>query len=135
MIDKKAAAYPILGAIVIIAVALLFALVTILVPQAHGSVVGPRNSLGVVMYEDNPLTYKAGTVVDGAVVGNREATSIRIQPTGTYSLFSESILFCGTPAAMFENKQSPLVLIYETQAHRKVEGIACHDLVMVGELK
>jgi hypothetical protein len=131
ILDRKKATYPMLGAVVIIIFVLLFAFVSLM----HGSVAGPRNSLGVAIYEDNPLTYKAGTVVDGAIVGNHEALSIRIQPTGTYALFTESILFCGTPGHMFDSKSSPLVLVYETQAHRRVDGVACHNLVIVGELK
>lgn len=88
------------------------------------------------VYTENPYTYKVGTVgnvdfVEGGIV-------IRVQPLATYSLFTEDILLCGRLeelAKMFEGKRNPLVLTYRTRASHTVEGIGCHTLVRVDELK
>jgi hypothetical protein len=60
---------------------------------------------------------------------------VRIQPLATYSLFTEDILLCGVPADKFIGKSNPLVLTYKTKASRLVQGIGCHDLVRVDEMK
>ena len=61
--------------------------------------------------------------------------NIRFQPLATYSLFSENILICGVPQEMFANKRNPMVLTYKTKASRIVQGIGCHELIRVDEMK
>jgi hypothetical protein len=90
------------------------------------------------VYQDNPYTYKAGAIttvsrVDGALV-------VRMQPTGTYALFTEDIMLCdyvngGDIVNAFIGKKNPMVLTYGTQAHRTVQGVGCHQLVRVDELR
>jgi hypothetical protein len=91
----------------------------------------------VIQYTENPYTYKVGTATmvgtpDGAFV-------VRIQPLGTFSLFTEDILFCDYKgvfeSGMLANKHNPLVLTYHTRALRLVQGIGCHTLVRVDEMK
>ena len=91
------------------------------------------NSLGVPMFLDNPFTYKAGAVVAMAYVEG--GIVVRVQPIGTYSLFTEDILLCGSPAQMFSGKTNPMVLTYRTKASRLVEGLGCHEIVSVSSLK
>ena len=91
------------------------------------------NSLGTPMFFDNPMTYKAGSIsalsyVDGGLVA-------RIQPIGTYSLFTEDILFCSMSPEKFLNKSNPMVITYRTKASRLIQGIGCHELVAVHSLK
>lgn len=93
-----------------------------------------NNSLGVVQYVDNPFTYKEGAVQQAVDIQNGRAMVARLQPTGTYGLFTEDILFCGNPRLKFEGKHNPMVLTYMTVAHRTIEGIGCHELVSVHEV-
>ena len=94
------------------------------------------NGLGVVMRQTNPYTYIEGHVADFSLVG--PGVNMRIQPRGMYSLFDENILFCDydNVAINFEHaKSGVLVLTYETVAHRTIEGVGCHTLVHVDEVK
>lgn len=92
------------------------------------------NSLGAVISYDNPLTYKEGSVSAATYVKDN-ALVVRIQPRGTFSLFTEDILLCPGAADKLSTKHNPLVLVYETQAHRVVEGVGCHELKFVDEIK
>ena len=89
------------------------------------------------VYQDNPYTYKAGNIVSGALVDDGNAIAVRIQPTSTYTLFTEDILLCSSIATLdlFLNKRNPVVLTYETKAHKTVQGVGCHDLKRVDELR
>jgi hypothetical protein len=93
------------------------------------------NSLGVVMQQTNPYTYLEGHVSDFSDVG--QGINLRIQPRGMYSLFDQSVLFCDfeNVAVNFQNKSGVVVLTYRTQAHRTIEGIGCHELISVDEVK
>ena len=95
-----------------------------------------RNSIGTVQYQENPFTYKVGSVVGAFEVKNSAPDMVvRVQPLATYSLFTEDILICGEPVDMLQGKKNPLVLTYETVAHRSVSGIGCHRLIRVDELQ
>lgn len=94
---------------------------------------GCKNTTATPVYQDNPFTYKAGTV---NVSGNLEnGLVLRIQPIGTYTLFTEDILICGRPADLFQGKTNPLVLTYRTKANRTIDSVGCHELVHVDSLK
>lgn len=92
------------------------------------------NSLGVVQYQNNPFTYKEGIIVEAEYIGLEEAVSIRIQPRGTYGLFTENILLCSGADTLLTGKKNPMVLTYETRSHHLVDGIGCHDLIFVDEV-
>ena len=96
-----------------------------------------ENSLGVPMYFDNPMTYKAGAVVAVAYVGEGKGIVVRVQPIGTYSLYTEDLLLCNAQGTveMFLNKTNPMVLTYRTKASRLIEEIGCHELISVDSLK
>jgi hypothetical protein len=116
----------------------LVAVVFLLTSAAHCAVGKKQsNSLGSVMYAENPLMYQAGFIAQGSdsvsdVDGN---LNIRINPLETYMLYDESVLFCGLPVDMFQGKTEPFVLTYERVAHRQVRGVGCHELVAVHSLK
>lgn len=95
------------------------------------------NSLGATISQDNPNTYREGAVLAVAYVGSQghEGLVVRIQPRGTYALFTEDLLICGAPIEKFEGKTNPMVLVYETVAHSSVEGVGCHQLKIVDEVK
>lgn len=120
-----------------IGMALTFA-VLLIASTAHCTTSGAKkNATGFLAYTGNPFTYKEGAVKAVAYIGTKNNTGIvvRLQPRGTYALFTEEILLCGTPVEMFEGKQSPMVLTYETVAHTTIEDIGCHRLVSVDEVR
>jgi hypothetical protein len=110
------------------------ALVLLLVSIGKCSVSKHENSLGTPMYMDNPFTYKAGAITTASYVAEGKGIAVRIQPIGTYGLFTEDILFCGEPVAMFQNKTNPMVLTYRTKASRTIEGVGCHELIRVDSM-
>lgn len=97
-----------------------------------------KNSLGVIQYQDNPLTYKEGAVVGlswaSSGGGNSFGVNVRIQPRGTFALFTEEILFCGDPSEKFSQMHNPMVLAYETVDHKTISGVGCHELKSVDEV-
>ncbi len=94
---------------------------------------GCKSTVATPVYQDNPFTYKAGSV---SVSGNmEEGIVLRVQPIGTYALFTEDILICGHPAELFAGKTNPLVLTYRTRASKMIQSIGCHELVHVDSLK
>jgi hypothetical protein len=95
------------------------------------------NSIGVPMYNTNPLMYTAGSLANTAdSVSNVDGNlNLRIKPLGTYMLYDEQILFCGLPMEKFQGITEPFVLAYERQAHRTVQGVGCHNLISVESLK
>ena len=122
------------------AIALIIFLLVVLtfgfVGFAHGAVSKKHdNSLGVVQYQNNPFTYLEGSISNVSLVGT--GVNLRLQPRGVYSLFTQEILLCDydNVAEKFEGKHGLMVLTYETVAHRTIEGIGCHRLVGVDEVK
>ena len=114
----------------------LLSVMTALTNFAHGAISKKHdNSLGVIQYQSNPLTYFEGSLVSGAVIDR--GVNLRFQPRGVYSLFTQEILLCDydNVTEKFEGKRGLLVLTYETVAHRSIEGIGCHRLVGVDEVK
>jgi hypothetical protein len=120
-------------------VALVLWLVVIaLVATGHGAISkkpSNDNAFGAVIDFSNPNTYKEGNVVAMAYLEGDQGIVARIQPVGTYTLFTEDILFCGAPVEQFIGKSNPIVLTYETKAHRTVQGVGCHVLKHVDEIK
>lgn len=103
---------------------------------AHGAVSKKHdNSLGVVQYQNNPFTYFEGSLVSGATIDS--AVNLRFSPRQTYGLFTQDILFCDydNVAEKFAGKKGLVVLSYETVAHRTIQGIGCHSLRSVDEVK
>lgn len=95
------------------------------------------NSLGVVIFDDNPNTYMFGLPVDGVVVNcskNEVCTNISFRPYNTDMLHTESVLFCGNEVESFKGKHGALVVTYRRQGTRNYKGISCHDLQSVFEV-
>src|SRR5208337_2609762 len=93
------------------------------------------NSIGTVSYQKNPYTYLSGAVTEVFDIENRKGLVVRVQPTATYSLFTEDVLLCNSPIEMLQGKTNPMVLTYETRAHKTIQDIGCHVLVRVEEIK
>lgn len=117
----------------------VFAVLTLvlLVVSGHCTTTSRTNSLGILQYQGNPNSYVAGAVLNIAFAGEPRnyGVAVRVQPTGTYTLFTEEYFFCGDPSELFAGKRGPIVLVYETVVHHTVEGIGCHELRGVHELK
>jgi len=114
----------------------IFAL-CIIATSAHADTTNKRtNAFGAIIYQDNPFTYLYGKALDGTVIVDREkvgGVSIKFQPSYTYTLFTETVLFCGDVADDFEGA-SLVIVTYERQSHRLVKGVPCHELVRVDKL-
>ena len=106
---------------------------------AHGSTeprVNRPNSLGVSEVYQNSNVYLFGQPIDGQILEYEEdhATNVRFQPYNTPALYDESVLFCGMVADFFQGKRGPVVVTYDKIAHRRFNGIACHELISVFEV-
>jgi hypothetical protein len=128
MVNKKRAAEGLIGLV-------LFAITILALATFAHCAVGKQqpNSLGTVQYTTNPLMYLAAnlapnqdalTIIDGNL-------NLRVKPLGTYMLYDEPILFCGTPLDKFRGIGEPFVLTFERRAHKTVQGVACHNLIRV----
>jgi len=101
---------------------------------AHGSTSNPRinrpNSLGISESYQNSNEYLFAQPIDGQILEYEEdhATNVRFSPYNTPALYDESVLFCGMVADFFQGKTGPLVVTYDKIAHRRFNGVACHDL-------
>jgi len=101
------------------------------------------NAFGAIVYQDNPYNYMYGKAIGGEVIQDQvpqwhgnffQATSIRFQPSRTYTLFTETILFCGDVSGEFEGA-SLVIVTYERESHRLVKGSPCRELIAVDRLK
>lgn len=92
------------------------------------------NSLGVLQYTENPYSYMYGSVAGGSLLNieGKKFTSVSFQPSHTYGLFTEQVLFCGDESAAF--LKGPIVVTYEKVAHTAVAGIGCHNLLSVDQV-
>ena len=119
----------------ILLIVLLLVLTLMAAKGAFGAV-GKKHTdgIGILMLQDNPNMYLAGRVIDVSPVG--DGVNLRFQPRGTYGLFSESVLLCDIRDAVeqFHDKGDVVVLTYERQAHRTIEGVGCHDLKFVDKI-
>lgn len=118
-------------------VAIVAVLLAFMIATGHCATTSKRNNaFGAVTYNENPNTYVAGSVTNVSVVGNYDGIVFRIQPLGTYQLFTQDILFCpqGVTTAL-QNKRNPVVITYERAAHRTVQGIGCHKLLHIDNLE
>ena len=95
-----------------------------------------KDSVGVIMQQTNPYTYEAGSVTNVEFAGNPEnyGMVIRIQPLGTYTLYTDDILLCADPSELFAGHHNPMVIVYETVSHHLVGGIGCHELKAVRDI-
>lgn len=134
--DNETLATKILATLVILGILLLLA-----VPAAHCSASSPRtqNSLGVVLSDVNPYVYNVGVMTTGTYLYDskgRISTNIGFAPYGNHMLYPENLLFCGDVAQqLLEHQQTVIVLVYGRQAHSTIEGIGCHELLTVKEIK
>jgi len=95
------------------------------------------NAFEAIISNDNPYTYLYGAAVSGEYVGKSDnfGLNIRFQPVHTFALFTQDVLFCGDVAGEFNGKRGPIVVTYGTRSPRTIDGVGCHTLVSVDEVK
>jgi hypothetical protein len=93
-----------------------------------------QNSFGVSEIYQNPNTYLLALPIAGQVLDER-FTNIRFQPYAAAVLYDESILFCGDVTDKFNGMTGVLVVTYRTQASGKYQGVGCHELLSVFQVK
>jgi hypothetical protein len=115
----------------------LILLVSLFAATAHCTVTAKQpNGLGTLSYQTNPYVYEA--VLDIAQADSVDGNlNLRVKPLGTYMLYDDTILLCGAQATIdkFEGKGMPFVMTYERRSHHLVNGVGCHELVRVDEIK
>ena len=121
---------------------LLVGLMVLLAVTGHCAITkqaGSKNSIGYEPYYTNPYQYMYGSAVAGQVLKDAKGrlfTTMVFQPSHTFQLYTEEVLFCGNQAEQFNGEAGrPLVITYERVAHQKVDGIGCHQLESVDEVK
>lgn len=121
--------------LIILGWALLFVVLAIAIADSTTTKKTHGDSIGVLMTQNNPMTYKAGRILTVSYVNHGKGLVVEMQPIGTYGLYTEDFLFCDAPVEKFLNKTNPMVLTFRTKADRMVEGIGCHELLSADSLK
>ena len=114
-----------------------------LIAPAHCSIAQQArpqtNGIDYVPYMTNPNIYIVGLVVGGGITKDSKGnlyTTVVLQPSDTFALYTQSILLCGNQAGQLNGKTSnPLVLVYRRQSTHKYNGVGCQELESVYELK
>lgn len=120
---------------------LLLGLILLFVATGHGAITkqaGSKNSIGYEPYYTNPYIYLYGSIASGQLFkdGDRVFTVIVFQPSHTFQLYVEEVIFCGNASAAFNGEAGkPLVVTYERVAHARTNGTGCHVLESVDEVK
>ena len=120
---------------------LLVGLMVLLAVTGHCAITqqaGSKNSIGYEPYYTNPYIYLYGSIASGQLFkdGDRVFTVIVFQPSHTFQLYVEEVLFCGNESAAFNGEAGkPLVVTYERVAHTRTNGTGCHMLESVDEVK
>lgn len=103
--------------------------------KAHAAVAVKHqdNSLGAIMYTDNPNTYLMGLVTNVSVHGSdgQVYTTVRIRPTNTYGLYYDEPTFCGNEYRMVTETKGVVVFTYSKVQHRRW----CYDLYRVDKVE
>lgn len=108
--------------------------VVVLLSTAHGAIVAKHdNSLGALMYTDNPNTYLMGLVSNVSVHedGGIIYTTVRIRPTNTYGLYYDEPTFCGNEYRMVTETKGVVVFTYSKVQHHRW----CYDLYRVDKVE
>jgi len=110
---------------------------TVMIGHCTTGSVRNTNATGALSYQSNPYNYEVGQLVGGAILGtgHNEYTAIIVQPYKTYSLYTEELLLCGNEADRLNGRPGPIILTYERVDHRMFEGVGCHRLVDVMDVK
>lgn len=122
-------------AIMLLILILLMSLgLCVAIADAAASVPRP-NILGVTEVMANPNTYLLAVPIEATALEGGKYYTIRFAPYNTYSLFDESVLFCGDVIPQFKGKNGVLVLTFTTRASTMFKGVGCHELISVFEVK
>ena len=103
---------------------------------AHGSIKPRPNRLGVSQFYENPYIYMFGAVTEVTVLTDdtQTYTNVTFQPFGASMLYTQTILFVGTPI----DHTGFFIVAYERSAGRVYLGVPAHYVLKafeVGEAK
>ena len=138
MMDKKVACGTLIGFIVLLII--FFVCMTIL---GHATTTKPReNSLGVVISDVDPNTAIVGSILEGTINTDKDGRmgiSVRIHPKASYTLFDESLMFCGDESDRLSDENGNILngnyaFTYHRAASRLILGVPCHALVSVDKI-
>lgn len=102
------------------------------------------NDLGVVLAPPDPNDVLVGSLIGGQEIQDgdgRIGIAIRVHPVATYALYDEGLFFCGNVidqmvvAGTLQLRPGNLVFIYRRSASRLINGVPCHALRAVLEVK
>jgi hypothetical protein len=116
-----------------IAIAVMLYIVACVLPSHCATSSHSHNSYGAVIYQENPNQYLEGAITHADLhkEGKRDFTTIRVQPTNTYNLFTEDITFCGNQAEMFRGMTGDIVITFSKVMHQTW----CFELYSVHQVK
>jgi hypothetical protein len=118
---------------------LCLVVIIMLTTTAHCEPTSIRSeALGINQPYENPNTYLLASISKGKVLEDDNgtlSTNIVFQPYNTYGLFTQSVRFCGDVSESFNSKRGALIVTYETVAHRRTQGVGCHELISVFRVK
>ena len=101
-----------------------------------------RNSLGVVISDVDPNTAIVGSILEGTINTDKDGRmgiSVRIHPKASYTLFDESLMFCGDESDRLSDENGNILngnyaFTYHRAASRLILGVPCHALVSVDKI-
>lgn len=107
---------------------------------AHAATTGKKsNAFGAITPTIDPNVTVVAAVLDGNPhrdADGRLGINLRLHPKYTYGLFDEDIMFCGNVVGMFDEKTAKYqALTYRRQASRLIDGVPCHQLIAVDDVK
>jgi hypothetical protein len=95
------------------------------------------NATGFIPYTQRPIQYLEGSIIEGNIhnegtdVHPRLLTTLRIQPTGTFALFTEDYTFCGNIKKDVDGKVGTVVFAFSSVMHHS----DCYDLYSIHTVK
>lgn len=97
------------------------------------------NAFGAHTITTDPNTTLVASLLSGEVhrdSDGRLGYNLRLHPKYTYGLYDESVMFCGDIRGMMDNKVTTFqAYTYRRAASRLIDGIPCHALMGVDDVK
>ena len=106
---------------------------------AHGATTSKKsNAFGAVTPTIDPNVSMVAAILSVEQHRDRDGRvglNFRLHPLYSYSLFDESLMFCGDVVPMFEGKVATFqAFTYRRAASRLIDGIPCHELRGVNDV-
>jgi hypothetical protein len=123
----------------IILAALFLCLAGLMIGTGHASTTSRTNAFGAQTITSDPNVTLVASLLGGEVhkdSDGRLGYNLRLHPKYTFGLYDESIMFCGDIRGQMDGKQTTFqAYTYRRAASRLIDGIPCHALVGVDDVK